>query len=47
MAGAPADLFADRNARIAAAYERRTGTAAYRRKRDTNTPLTAARKAAS
>jgi uncharacterized protein (DUF488 family) len=47
LAGAPADLFADRAQRLAAAYARRAGSAAYRRKRDATTPLTAAAKAAS
>jgi hypothetical protein len=40
---APADLFADRDQRLAAAYARRAGTAAYRRPEK---PLTAASKAA-
>jgi uncharacterized protein (DUF488 family) len=31
LAGGPADLFADRDRRVAAAYARRAGTAAYRR----------------
>ena len=44
LAGAPADLFADRDQQVAAAYARRAGTAAYRR---AEKPLTAAGKAAS
>jgi uncharacterized protein (DUF488 family) len=44
LAGASADLFADRGQRIAAAYARRAGAAAYRR---VEKPLTAAGKAAS
>ena len=44
LAGAPADLFADRGQRLASAYARRTGTAAYRR---SEKPLTAAGKAAT
>jgi uncharacterized protein (DUF488 family) len=44
LAAAPADLFADRGQRLAAAYARRAGTAAYRR---VEKPLTAAGKAAS
>ncbi|HML14065.1 MAG TPA: DUF488 domain-containing protein [Xanthobacteraceae bacterium] len=47
LAGAPADLFAERAEQVAAAYARRAGTAAYRRKRDAMTPLTTAAKAAS
>jgi uncharacterized protein (DUF488 family) len=47
LAGDAADLLADRNERVAAAYARRAGTAAYRRKRDAGTPLTAAAKAAT
>jgi uncharacterized protein (DUF488 family) len=42
FAKAPADLFADRDQRIAAAYARRAGTAAYRR---VEKPLTAAKAA--
>jgi len=42
LAKAPADLFADRDQRIAAAYARRAGTAAYRR---VEKPLTAAKAA--
>jgi uncharacterized protein (DUF488 family) len=44
LARAPADLFADRDQRLAAAYARRTGTAAYRRPEK---PLTRAGKAAT
>jgi uncharacterized protein (DUF488 family) len=44
LARVPADLFADRGQRVAAAYARRTGTAAYRRPEK---PLTPASKAAS
>src|ERR1043166_1294277 len=44
LAGAPADLFADRGQRLAAAYARRAGTAAYRR---SEKPLTAAGRAAT
>jgi uncharacterized protein (DUF488 family) len=44
LARAPADLFADRNQRLAAAYARRAGTAAYRRP---ERPLTGADKAAT
>jgi uncharacterized protein (DUF488 family) len=44
LAGASADLFADRDQRLAAAYARRAGAAAYRR---VEKPLTAAGKAAS
>jgi uncharacterized protein (DUF488 family) len=44
LAREPADLFADRAGRVAAAYARRAGTAAYRR---LVTPLTAAAKAAT
>ena len=44
LAGAPADLFADCGQRLAAAYARRAGTAAYRR---SEKPLTAAGKAAT
>ena len=44
LAGAAADLFADRDQRLAAAYARRAGAAAYRR---AEKPLTAAGKAAS
>jgi uncharacterized protein (DUF488 family) len=44
LAGAPVDLFADRDQRLAAAYARRARTAAYRR---AEKPLTAAGKAAS
>ena len=43
LARAPADLFADRDQRLAAAYARRTGTAAYRRP---ERPLTKADKPA-
>jgi uncharacterized protein (DUF488 family) len=43
LAGAPADLFADRDQQVAAAYARRAGTAAYRR---VEKPLTAAAKVA-
>jgi uncharacterized protein (DUF488 family) len=43
LAGAPADLFADRDQQVAAAYARRAGTAAYRR---VQKPLTAAAKVA-
>ena len=42
LARVPADLFADRNQRLAAAYARRAGTAAYRR---VEKPLTAAKAA--
>ena len=42
LAGDPADLFTDRAGRLAAAYARRAGSAAFRRK----DPLTAAAKAA-
>jgi uncharacterized protein (DUF488 family) len=44
LTGEPADLFADRDARVAAAYTRRAATAAYRREVK---PLTAAAKAAT
>src|SRR5262249_14725168 len=44
LARVPADLFADRGQRVAAAYARRAGTAAYRR---TEKPLTSGSKAAS
>jgi uncharacterized protein (DUF488 family) len=44
LAGAAADLFADRRQRLAAAYARRAGTAAYRR---AEKPLTATAKAAT
>jgi uncharacterized protein (DUF488 family) len=44
LARAPAELFADRSQRLAAAYARRAGTAAYRRP---ERPLTGAGKAAS
>jgi uncharacterized protein (DUF488 family) len=44
LADAPADLFANRDQRLAAAYARRAGTAAYRRSEKT---LTAAGKAAT
>jgi uncharacterized protein (DUF488 family) len=44
LAGEPADLFADRDERIAAAYARRAGTAGYRR---VEKSLTASGKAAS
>ena len=44
LTGAAADLFADRGQRLAAAYARRAGTAAYRR---AEKPLTPAAKAAS
>ena len=44
LAGAPVDLFADRDQRLAASYARRAGAAAYRR---AEKPLTAAAKAAT
>ena len=44
LARVPADLFADRDQRVAVAYARRTGTAAYRRPEK---PLTPASKAAT
>jgi uncharacterized protein (DUF488 family) len=44
LARIPADLFADRGQRVAAAYARRAGIAAYRR---TEKPLTSGGKAAS
>jgi uncharacterized protein (DUF488 family) len=39
LARVPADLFADRDQRVAAAYARRTGTAAYRRPEKPLTPV--------